>query len=119
VKKVLSVVLVAAVVLAAAGTSDARGGGGHGGHGGHGGGHSHGHKGSHGGHRHGFIGGGPIIFWPSVPGWPGYPPNEYEPPVFVEPLPQGYWYYCQSAGVYYPHVYACPDGWIRVAPHGP
>jgi hypothetical protein len=44
----------------------------------------------------------------------------YEPPVVVAPQPQyvpgsdGYWYYCQSAGGYYPTVPSCPEPWMAV-----
>lgn len=44
------------------------------------------------------------------------------PPVYIEqpqPQPQAYWYYCASAGAYYPHVQSCPEGWQRVAPQPP
>ena len=28
----------------------------------------------------------------------------------------GYWYYCESAGQYYPYVTDCPEGWVPVVP---
>lgn len=51
-----------------------------------------------------------------------YPPVYYSPPpppVYIEqpqPQPQAYWYYCPSAGAYYPHVQSCAEDWQRVAP---
>jgi hypothetical protein len=33
-------------------------------------------------------------------------------PVYIEP--RGYWYYCPSAGAYYPYVRACPEPWVPV-----
>jgi len=27
-----------------------------------------------------------------------------------------YWYYCRSAGQYYPYVTYCPEGWVPVVP---
>ena len=27
-----------------------------------------------------------------------------------------YWYYCDSAGGYYPDVETCPEPWVRVPP---
>jgi hypothetical protein len=29
---------------------------------------------------------------------------------------QFYWYYCEGANAYYPHVQQCPGGWIKVMP---
>ncbi len=76
-----------------------------------------------------FIGGG--LGWWGWPGWwgPSYPYYGYyaAPPVVVQPAPmeyiqapappaQDYWYYCQSAGMYYPYVKECPGGWTQVVP---
>ena len=51
---------------------------------------------------------------------PSAPAAAYAPPVYAAPPPPrpapAYWYYCQSAGRYYPHVSACPVGWVTVAP---
>jgi hypothetical protein len=48
-------------------------------------------------------------------GWSGY--GWYGAP---DPYPQvaapQYWYYCGSAGAYYPYVAACPEGWQPVVP---
>ncbi|MGN6669701.1 MAG: hypothetical protein ACTHKH_22430, partial [Trinickia sp.] len=30
-----------------------------------------------------------------------------------------YWYYCMSAGQYYPYVTYCPEGWQAVIPNDP
>ncbi|MGH7344237.1 MAG: DUF3300 domain-containing protein [Candidatus Rokuibacteriota bacterium] len=30
--------------------------------------------------------------------------------------PQSYWYYCPSAGAYYPTAPSCPEPWIKVPP---
>src|SRR5919106_1137362 len=104
------------------GEADGRGRGGGGGHHGFHGHRFHGHgfhgRGFHGhglhGHRHrhhgfhgrAFIGASPF-FW--APGYVYTPP-----PVYVTPRPAGYWYFCRSAQAYYPHVPACPEGWIPV-----
>lgn len=58
--------------------------------------------------------------------YPGYPyPRSYvveQPMVYVQqaptagPLDPGYWYYCQSAGAYYPTASTCPEPWVRVPP---
>jgi uncharacterized protein DUF3300 len=29
---------------------------------------------------------------------------------------ESYWYYCPSAGAYYPTVPSCPEPWIKVPP---
>jgi hypothetical protein len=112
--------------------SEARGGRG-GGHSGRGHGASH-HRGHFHGHGRLFIGVGP--WWGS--GWwyppyaypyypyyfygPYYPPTVAEPSTYIEREPEtqttppGFWYYCQSAGGYYPAVQSCPESWLRVAP---
>jgi hypothetical protein len=101
--------------------------------------------GFHGGTRV-FIGGGGWWGWPGWwgpgwgwgsgwgwgPGWYGYPyPYYTAPPVVTQPTPteyvqqpatppqQAYWYYCQSAGAYYPYVNECPGGWMQVVPQAP
>jgi hypothetical protein len=65
-----------------------------------------------------FVGVGPAFFWD--PFWaPAYayaPPPvvvEQPPAVYVE---RSYWYYCRSAGAYYPYASQCPEGWLRVVP---
>jgi hypothetical protein len=63
-------------------------------------------------------------FW--GPPWPYY----YPVPVAVPAQPVTYierrnvdsgawWYYCDAAKGYYPHVRECPSGWQRVAPVPP
>ena len=54
---------------------------------------------------------------------PGYArPYVEEPTVYVQQAPAsgslepGYWYYCQSAGAYYPTAPSCPEAWVRVPP---
>ena len=47
------------------------------------------------------------------PFWPGYA-YPAPPPVYV--VPPTYWYYCASAGAYYPDVQICPEGWVTVVP---
>jgi hypothetical protein len=95
-------------------------------------------------HRSGsrvFIGVGPGFWWgwpyrypypyySYYPYYPYYPPPGYgyvrpyveEPTVYVQQAPAtgtlepGYWYYCQSAGAYYPTAPSCPEAWVRVPP---
>jgi hypothetical protein len=105
------------------------------------GGGRHGH--GHGGHRYGrvyyggprvVVGVGPGVWW--GPGFwygrPWYGPGPYysyapppvvvqQPMVYVErppapAAPSGFWYYCESAGAYYPSVSTCPEPWVQVAP---
>jgi hypothetical protein len=57
-----------------------------------------------------------------------YPPGSnttviVQPPVYVQrppatpaPPEEGFWYWCQSRGGYYPDVPSCPEGWVKVAP---
>ena len=61
--------------------------------------------------------------WGYGPGW--YAPAYAYPPAVVEqPAPQyierqdptGYWYFCPSAGDYYPRVQSCSEPWQKVAP---
>jgi hypothetical protein len=73
-------------------------------------------------HHHSFVGFG--FGW----GWWG-PPAYYPVPVAVPVEPVTYieqgsapaaqpawWYYCDAANAYYPHVRTCPTGWQRVPP---
>jgi hypothetical protein len=105
----------------------------------HGHGHRHGHRHGHwhGGHYWGgprvVVGIGPAFGWGYYPGYWYYPPPYYrypgaywpapavreEPDVYVErPSPPAaeFWYYCDSAGGYYPHVKSCPEPWVKVPP---
>jgi hypothetical protein len=54
-------------------------------------------------HGRGFVFVGPGLFY----GWPSYP---------YAGAPRGYWYYCPSAGAYYPYVESCPEAWVEVPP---
>jgi hypothetical protein len=42
---------------------------------------------------------------------PATPPP---PPTASGPYAEGTWYYCESAGAYYPYVSECPEGWEPV-----
>lgn len=55
---------------------------------------------------HGGVIIGAPLYWPPV-----YP--YYDPPAYEAPAPS-YWYYCQSAGAYYPTVQSCPEAWVPV-----
>jgi hypothetical protein len=74
-----------------------------------------------------WLAGGLWYFYPI----PVYPyPDPYAPPVVyvpqvapqpaapLAPPPAQYWYYCDSAGAYYPYAPACPSGW-RAVPANP
>jgi hypothetical protein len=99
--------------------------------------HEHDYRTWYGGHwaherhegRYGWwwLAGGLWYFYPT----PVYPyPDPYAPPVVLAPQvaappvsplappPAQYWYYCDSAGAYYPYVPACPSGW-RAVPANP
>ena len=86
-------------------------GGGHPGFAGHPGGHPG--FGGHPGHP-GFIGHpgflrhprGFVTVAPGFGWWPGYP--------YYGVAPSDYWYYCPSAGAYYPYVDSCPEAWVPV-----
>ena len=123
------ILLLAAILLLMPVPSQA---GGHGwrGHGSHGHGwHGHGWRGP-GRYTTGLhIGIGSAFWWGARPGWWGPRPIYVTPPrvivaeqpVFVqrEPaasLPPSYWYYCESAGGYYPSVPSCPEPWVQVPP---
>jgi hypothetical protein len=58
-----------------------------------------------------FINAVPLFVWTTV--------HTYHPPAPVDPPPQAYWYWCQSAGVYYPYVASCPEGWLPVPATAP
>jgi hypothetical protein len=54
----------------------------------------------------------PVVYAP--------PPAAYPPRVAYSrpaaPARPFYWYYCPSAGGYYPYVATCPGGWLTVVP---
>src|SRR5262249_56911467 len=80
-----------------------------------------------------FIGvvAGPGFWWGPPYPYYWYPPPYYYPPAVVAPQPQVYveqapapappgdWYYCKSAGGYYPQIQNCPEPWIRVPARSP
>jgi len=89
------------------------------------------HHGRHHHHGHGrfFISVGPAFYW-GYPYWYAPPYYVYTPPPVVvqepayaqaapapaAPAPEGYWYYCASAGAYYPTAPSCPEAWVKVPP---
>jgi hypothetical protein len=95
--------------------------------GGHSGGHSSGHGGSHAGGHAGFSGGHGGHFVPRFHagvfiGAAPFAPLYFYPPVSpyynygAPPAGTPYWYFCASAGAYYPYVGDCPEGWQQVVP---
>lgn len=127
--KAATAIAVSALLLFAAAPSEAGG--------------RHGHRHGHGGYRYGHVYyGGPRVvvgvaprpwwgpgFWYGAPWYGPAPYPAYAPPpvivqrpmVYVErppaPVaPSGFWYYCESAGAYYPNVATCPEPWLQVAP---
>jgi len=76
--------------------------------------------------RHGRIQGGHFVnglhrgrvgLW-LVAGEVWYPWPQYVAvaPAYIAPAYTNVWYYCQSAGAYYPDVTDCPEGWLPVVP---
>lgn len=121
--KKLICLVVAAVILAFAGTVPTYADWGHRGW--------HHHDGWH--HR---PWGGVNFYWglggwyPWSP-WPAYPYYRVprviiqsppvvvqQPPTYIAPQQRKpyYWYYCQSPRGYYPYVKRCPGGWMKVVP---
>jgi len=84
----------------------------------------HGHPFHHGHFRHGgccFFGGFAAgVFTGAVLGGAFAPVYTYPAPIYVTPAPTyappplTYWYYCRSAGAYYPYVPSCPEPWVPV-----
>ncbi len=85
---------------------------------------------------HGYFRGGVWIGPGWGPGWwgPAYPyPYYVGPPVVIQQQPQppteysapeqteapSYWYFCQDPRGYYPYVKNCPGGWKKVVPSPP
>ena len=62
-------------------------------------------------------------FYPYYPYYPYYPETpavtQQQPPVYVQPEEQYYWYFCQNPEGYYPYVKKCPGGWLKVIPPAP
>lgn len=61
----------------------------------------------------GVLGAGLVLGAIALAAEPYRPPP---PPVVVVPArpAQGMWYYCTSAGAYYPYTQYCPEGWRAV-----
>ncbi|WP_446810269.1 hypothetical protein ACH50O_01340 [Methylomonas sp. 2BW1-5-20] len=100
--------------------------------------HGGGHFGGHFYPRFGLYLGAPLFprpYYPAYPYYPYYPRYGYyppeivtvpaQPPIYIErerdvpqsnPLPEGYWYYCNDPAGYYPYVNQCPGGWQQVEP---
>ena len=57
-----------------------------------------------------FVVGGAIAYGAPYYYDPGY---AYSEPAYSAPAPS-YWYYCQSAGGYYPDVPSCAEPWVPV-----
>ena len=139
-KRISTIALViAGLVLTSAGVSQARADGGRG-HGGSGGAHFAGRPAvqPHGGfvarpgfpaqrgfavrpgfapHRHFNRGGVFVGVAPFVVGGAiayGAAPYYYDPGYAYSAPAPSYWYYCPSAGGYYPDVPACPEPWVPV-----
>jgi len=93
----------------------------------HGGGAFPHHGTFHNGHFvHGFHGGVSGIWWVSGGFWYpwygyayAYPYVSYPYTAYPAQDYSGVWYYCQSAGDYYPNVQVCPEGWVAVSPSAP
>jgi hypothetical protein len=49
----------------------------------------------------------PVYAYPAPPVYVA-PPSTYAPP------PPSYWYFCRSAGAYYPYAPSCPEPWVPV-----
>lgn len=56
----------------------------------------------------------PYYYYPRVIAVPAAPPVYIEQASPPAAPAQGYWYYCNSAGAYYPYVKDCPGGWQKV-----
>ena len=67
-----------------------------------------GHRGFHG---RVFIGAAPFVIGGPTYAYDAYA-SAYPPPVYT-PAPST-WYFCQSAGAYYPNVTTCAEGWVPV-----
>jgi hypothetical protein len=61
-----------------------------------------------------FVGAVPLVIGPAYAYGSTYDPGyAYSPPAYSAPV-SSYWYYCPSAGAYYPDVPACPEPWVPV-----
>jgi len=57
----------------------------------------------------------PVIVQPPPSYVEAAPSSSAEAPTQTQE-PQAYWYYCASAGAYYPTAPRCPEVWIKVPP---
>ena len=57
----------------------------------------------------------PAYALPSPPSVQQQPQQYIEQPARRQPS-DGYWYFCPSAGGYYPRVPNCSEPWMKVAP---
>ena len=55
----------------------------------------------------------PVVVQEAPPVYVQQPPSAPAPPAATS---DQFWYYCQSAGGYYPSVSSCPEAWVRVPP---
>ncbi len=132
-RRALLVLLGALLLAGAPGQAEARGkhgSHGHGYHKGHGGYAYHGGQRHHRGYKHHgahfSLWLGPLWYAPYA--YPHYYPYHRETAVIVEERTvyverpasaapaESWWYYCESAGGYYPDVASCPKGWLKVPP---
>ena len=69
---------------------------------------------------------GPVLapWYPAPPYW--YYEQTVAVPPYIERDPAAssgsqpqHWYFCQTAGIYYPYILECPEGWQEVAPQLP
>lgn len=58
-------------------------------------------------------------YYPNPSSYRYYPDAAAEPPMYVEPREESYWYYCNDPQGYYPYVQSCPGGWRKVIPTPP
>jgi len=122
-KKTTALCLAISLALGTAGTAQADWGGHRGGYDGY---RHEGYRQDHGGYRRGGGWAGPaaiLAITGLAIGAAAYSQQRPVPaPVYVAPPParfqpeSGNWYYCNSAGQYYPYVDYCPEGWQPVAP---
>lgn len=56
----------------------------------------------------------PFVAGPALAYGFGYDPGYAAAPSVYSAPAQPYWYYCQSAGGYYPDVPSCPEPWVPV-----
>jgi len=113
-KKITALFLVISLALGASGSAQAEWGR-HGGHRSH---HDGGYR-----HSSGWVGPAAILAITGLAIGAAAYSQANAAPVYVapqrayQPPPEsGNWYYCGSAGQYYPYVQNCPEGWQSVMP---